>query len=168
MAEMICTFLQLIDTMLQDGLRRLFGQNRRNMLLKRIKYVSVLSLLGEKFGVCKLWSLPYGKFLSSINFYSWERDGPEPELLREINVEKGDIALDIGAYYGYYTLIFARKVGNTGLVIAVEPNPKCLQFLYCNIALNNLKNVKVFPYALSNKVGTTQLYMGGHIGVYLQ
>ena len=86
-------------------------------------------------------------------------------MLGWINLKKDDVALDIGAHYGYYVLIFARKLAQTGLVIAVEPNPKCLQFLYNNISLNNLKNVQVIPYALSNSVGTTQLYKAGHSGL---
>jgi FkbM family methyltransferase len=163
------TFLRLliyIDSVLQSGLHRLFGQKSTIFcVLEKITTMSVLTLLGEKFGVCKLWSLPDGKFLSSVNFFEWGGRGPEPELLGWINLRKGDIALDIGAHYGYYTLIFARKPGQTGLVIAVEPNPQCLQFLFSNIALNNLKNVQVIPYALSSKIGTTRLYKAGHRGL---
>ena len=70
MNEIIYAFLEFIDSVSQYGLLRLFGK-KRNMLLEKIRIVSVLTLLGEKFGGCKLWSLPCGKFLSSLNFYHW-------------------------------------------------------------------------------------------------
>lgn len=36
-------------------------------------------------------------------------------------IQKGDIVLDVGANIGYYTLTFAKLVGDTGKVFSFEP-----------------------------------------------
>jgi hypothetical protein len=37
-------------------------------------------------------------------------------------VREGDIVVDVGAHYGFYTLIAASRVGPRGLVLAFEPS----------------------------------------------
>jgi FkbM family methyltransferase len=54
------------------------------------------------------------------------------------NLERGEVALDVGACYGYYTMVFADPVGAEGRVHAFEPNPTAHALLARNIALNGL------------------------------
>jgi hypothetical protein len=54
------------------------------------------------------------------------------------NLERGEVALDVGACYGYYTMVFADLVGAEGRVYAFEPNPTAHALLARNIALNGL------------------------------
>ncbi len=74
----------------------------------------------------------------------------ETELVKQ-KIKKGDIVLDVGANIGYYTLIFAKLVGDTGKVFAFEPDPTNFQILKKNIALNGYKNVELIQKALSDK-----------------
>lgn len=58
--------------------------------------------------------------------------------------------IDIGANIGYYSLL--AKIINPDLkVYSFEPSPSPYLFLEKNIALNNLKGIKTYNYALSNR-----------------
>ena len=48
----------------------------------------------------------------------------------------GDTFLDVGANMGYYTIKVGTKVGPTGKVFAVEPNPELCRILVENIDIN--------------------------------
>lgn len=79
----------------------------------------------------------------------------EPEATRCIcsKIRPGTVAVDVGAHTGYYTLLFAKRVGPQGQVLAFEPEERGLDFLRKNIAMNGRENVTVWPVALSNRTG---------------
>ena len=97
------------------------------------------------------------------------RDGWEEEttrLFRE-KVKGGDIVVDLGANIGYYTLLSAKIVGGSGKVYAFEPDPSNYKILTSNIKLNGYNNIITEGKAVSDKVGTLDLYldaqdMGAH------
>lgn len=67
--------------------------------------------------------------------------------------------IDIGANIGYYTLIAAKLVRNTGKVYAFEPEPRNYDLLVKNILINNYTNVIPIQKAVSNKVGKAKLFI---------
>ena len=82
-------------------------------------------------------------------------------------IKPGMVVLDIGANIGYYTLIAARLVENSGRVYALEPESENFSILRRNVELNNYGNIIVKQEALSNKRGKAKLYkdklnLGGH------
>src|SRR5262249_15912979 len=81
----------------------------------------------------------------------------ETELLLG-HLNPGDVVLDLGANLGYYTLLFARRVGPTGKVFAFEPDPDNFALLEENVARNGYDNMVLARKAASDKSGTAQLY----------
>ena len=65
----------------------------------------------------------------SINHIYGESD---TKIVKKL-IKNGDVVLDIGANIGYYTLIFAKLVGNSGKVFAFEPEPENFKILQKNI-----------------------------------
>jgi len=74
-------------------------------------------------------------------------------------LKPGDYVLDVGANIGYYTLLFAKIVGNTGKVFGFEPEPLNFNILKKNISINNYHNVVLEKTACSNKNEKTKLFL---------
>lgn len=74
-------------------------------------------------------------------------------------IKPGDVVIDIGANIGYYTLVFARLVGNDGHVFAFEPDPENFALLAKNVEINGYRNVTMIQKAVSNTSGTLRLYL---------
>lgn len=55
----------------------------------------------------------------------------------------GAVVVDVGGHIGQYAIEAAMVVGDNGLVISFEPNPKTFGYLQRNIGLNGLRNT--FP-----------------------
>ena len=66
--------------------------------------------------------------------------------------------VDIGANIGYYTLVAARIVGETGVVHCFEPNPPMRLRLEENIHRNGLRNVVVHPEAVAQFTGEVKFF----------
>ncbi|MGI0058014.1 MAG: FkbM family methyltransferase [Nitrosarchaeum sp.] len=72
-------------------------------------------------------------------------------------VKQGDVVIDIGANIGYFTLIFAKLVGDKGKVFAFEPDPTNFELLKKNVEINGYKNVVLEQKALSDNQGKMML-----------
>ena len=79
---------------------------------------------------------------------------PEQTALFQQHVRPGDVVYDIGAHFGYYTLLASRQVGSRGSVICFEPSPSNLHKLRRHIEANTLTNVRIVELAVSDREGT--------------
>ncbi len=91
---------------------------------------------------------------------TWSLMDYESKTMVAFTPSLGDVVVDVGAYVGRYALKASRKVGDVGVVIAVEPDPKAYTLLVHNLALNGAKNVRPLNIALSNYNGICKLYTG--------
>jgi len=74
---------------------------------------------------------------------------PEPAesvVMRRL-VKQGDVALDVGAYFGLHTVLLSRLVGPSGRVWAFEPSPVVLPCLVKTVS--QLGNTELLPVALA-------------------
>lgn len=82
----------------------------------------------------------------------------ETELVQR-EIQRGDVVLDLGANIGYYTLMFARLVGEEGKVYAFEPDPTNFALLKKNMRANGYTNVELVQKAVSDTNGKLKLYL---------
>ena len=80
-------------------------------------------------------------------------------------VKPGDFVIDIGAFVGFYTQRLSRLVGPSGAVWSCEPMPPTFEILRAAVADIGLANVRLFPYAMSDRFGAATMeiprYSGG-------
>jgi len=80
-----------------------------------------------------------------------------PIILEHIN--EGDVVVDAGAFIGDHTIAYLNKVGESGTVIAFEPNPKAFQ---CRV--HNCPDAKAFNYGLCSHGGEAFLETCENVG----
>lgn len=90
----------------------------------------------------------------------------EPALTRTIakHVKPGEVCVDIGAHEGYAALHLARAVGASGLVIAVEPDPRAFSKLSSNLDHNHYSNVSLWQCALADTPGMVEFMLSRQLG----
>jgi FkbM family methyltransferase len=93
--------------------------------------------------------------------------GVEVEFVRRLlgALRDGDVFFDVGANIGIVTvLVAARPEGRRLDVRAFEPEPRNVERLRANVALNDLSRVTVHKLALGRESTTALLYISGAPG----
>ena len=106
--------------------------------------------MNNKFKNCR-----YGVMLyNTVDQYvgkSFEEYGEfsegEAKIFREI-LQPGMTVLDVGANIGAHTVPMSKEVGDSGMVIAFEPQRIVFQNLCANVSLNSLTNVRTIHAAV--------------------
>ncbi|WP_133255017.1 FkbM family methyltransferase [Phenylobacterium hankyongense] len=91
------------------------------------------------------------------HFGVWE---PDVAAVFHDVIRPGDVVVDVGANIGFFTLLSAKLVGETGGVVAIEASPPIAERLQRHVAMNDLKNVRVAAVAVSDAPGELVLYAG--------
>lgn len=73
-------------------------------------------------------------------------------------LKQGSVFMDIGANIGLMSTIASKIVGEKGRVYAVEANPKTIEVLRHNCAINQCENIEILPIALASEKGSAILY----------
>lgn len=75
----------------------------------------------------------------------------------------GELAFDIGAHLGYFTLMMAMRVGKKGRVISFEPDPSVMEGLRRNVVRNGAKTeaeLVLVPAAVDGTSGRAHFVEG--------
>ncbi|MCX7545257.1 FkbM family methyltransferase [Marinicella gelatinilytica] len=134
---------------------RLQNTNLRAENLKAIQEMATSSYLGDHVSICKVLGRfhcfidtrdrTFGAQLLTKGF--WEIQNTECIAKR---VKKDMTVIDIGANFGYFTLLMCGLVGNdNGKVYSIEANPNIFQFLNDTMCVNGqLSKVELFNCAI--------------------
>jgi FkbM family methyltransferase len=102
---------------------------------------------------------------SMCTFWLRFRGAYEPVLSEFIlrHVQEGDVCVDAGANIGYFSLLFAQRVGPSGKVIAIEAAPDTARHLRANLELNGAAGiVDVVEAACAPQKGEITFYLHPH------
>jgi len=75
------------------------------------------------------------------------------------HIKPGDVVVDAGAFIGDHTIAYLNAVGDEGVVIAFEPNPKAFQCL-----VHNCPHAQSFNYGLCSHAGEAFLEVCDNVG----
>jgi FkbM family methyltransferase len=112
-----------------------------------------------------IWKLDKTRYLDNQILKHGVFEKESKELIEDL-VHPGMVVADIGANFGYYTLPMSKLVGPQGYVYAFEPVDRYRHRLLEHIKLNNIINVEVSNYALSNASGHGQINIGECSGTF--
>jgi FkbM family methyltransferase len=82
---------------------------------------------------------------------------PQETALLQSVLRKGMTFVDVGANWGYFTLVAAHLVGSSGRVVSIEADPGACRAIHANIARNAIRHVVVLEMAASDHTGTVWL-----------
>jgi FkbM family methyltransferase len=152
-----------------------FRWARRNLLppleskSRLLKLVVRLTGPWPKNGIVSLDD--FGIFCANFQFPTYRdlflkgRYDPQVLWYMETLLSQDDIFLDVGANFGFFTVIGARLVGAHGRVYSFEPLQEACQYLERNIQLNSLENVTVSTVAIGASPGKAELYRFGDLPI---
>ena len=157
---------------------RRLSRTRAGRLLKKIR--PAVSAYRHLYKI----ATPSETIVTTIRGHRVHLDPTDPDICRHVLLDDGTwepketgvflafvspgmLVVDVGANFGYYTLLAARAVGDKGRVYAFEPSPRNYALLARNVRENNYTCVETVPKAVSNRGGTAKLYLsaqssGGH------
>lgn len=81
-----------------------------------------------------------------------EYSGAETDLYQAL-LHPGDVALDVGANIGVFSIAMGLAVGAAGRVLAFEPQPPMAAILTRNLAAHELSNAEVRREIVAERVG---------------
>lgn len=84
-------------------------------------------------------------------------DSSNIRLLKE-NIKPGNVIIDVGAAFGFYSYMFSKIAEPNGQIFAFEPDPHYAPFLRDLVEAKKLSNVKIIPYAAWHKDAKLELY----------
>ncbi len=108
-------------------------------LLAFINIVSPVAAAEHKHGEIKD-TAAYIAMLEDTARKDWQKPS---EVLKALNLSKGDAVADIGAGTGYFSVLFAEAVDNNGIVYAVDIDEKLLDYLKKRAKDGGIKNIKI-------------------------
>lgn len=132
----------------------------------------MIKLLVKKW-LLGLGALPVLSYRGSLKGCWWSlypqssywRGSFEPELtaaLVQMLPSRGGCCWDLGAHFGYYSILMAKHVGAEGQVISLEPNPSSFHRLQRHCKWNHFSQIIPFPLAASDQEQFSELINYSH------
>lgn len=129
-------------------LRALLGKAGRNRMLTANPEINSLTRGWYPF-LCS-----DGVLIVPVDSHPLLKEVYKDDIYESSRIRKNDVAVDVGAHVGIFTLKAARKAK---LVISVEPYPLNFRLLLTNVRINRLTNVIPVNSALGSCNGEANL-----------
>lgn len=148
----IKVYSKLLELLNNLGIAKLSREVYRHSIFSELYYrVAVLlfrnELLVKPILDNKMLLNIHNKGLEKDLFLHGIREKESTEIFRDY-LEEGMKIADIGANVGYYTLLEANEVGNSGQITAIEPTLSTFLTLKKNCVINQFENIDIVNKAV--------------------
>lgn len=127
----------------------------RRFVASRLRGAPVdIEALGARMRV-----LPYNNICEKRMLFNPQTFDPEELAILEARLTPGFTFIDVGANVGAYALFVASRIGSSGRVLAIEPQPVIFDRLVYNIRLNTPATVKAIACAIADRSGNVTLFV---------
>lgn len=82
---------------------------------------------------------------------------PQETMILRRFVEPGQVFVDVGSHWGYFSIIASQIVAERGRVIAIEADPRIFSILETNLSVNASRNVTAVHVAVTAAPGSVTL-----------
>lgn len=146
------------------GLKSVLGMRSVYDRLENLAWRGINQTVWEIEG-SRMYLDPWDRSPMRRTFRSYLRAPKEPLTTKLFKnaIRRGDTVLDVGANIGFFSLLAARLVGETGRVHAFEPEPRNFKFLIKNIALNAYDQIAAYNKAIWRQPGHLKLYLSNEL-----
>jgi FkbM family methyltransferase len=131
----------------------------KGWLVERLLHLFIIHV-DEEFDLVRdglRWRLNPADFVHADVFWLGRKDYYDVYHLQKF-LQPGHVFFDVGANFGYYSLVLASRLNKQCVIHAFEPNPPTLARLRHHVAINGLQDaVHVHNLALSDQVGSAAL-----------
>ena len=80
-------------------------------------------------------------------------------LIKNIKLSSGEIAIDVGANLGWFSVLLHRVSNPKSKIYSFEPDPHNFQLLEYNLKRNHCNNVSAVKSAISDKTDELDLFL---------
>jgi len=126
------------------------------------KWLMMKTLMPDGLCSIKVDGLTLYVYANTASFQDYVLKAYEPyttELFKQV-VKPGATVLDIGAQFGYYSLIAAKQIRQGGKVYAFEPVPNNFELLKRNIQINRCNQmIHAVQKAVGDKPTTVRIFV---------
>ena len=143
-----------VARLIHNPIKYIYGIGHRTLIYPFTKK-GILKWANTFFGKRMRVLLPSGM---DIYLLGGKSHDSEIRLARFVlkNLKSGNTFLDIGAHFGYFSLLASSITGETGKVFCVEASKMTYEVLSQNVGKE--RNIKSFNNAISNQKGVLDFY----------
>lgn len=97
--------------------------------------------------------------VSNLGYTLISKGEYEPVMAKILasHLKGGDLFIDLGANEGYFSILAAKLVGEKGRVFSIEPQLRLHPIIMRNVNINNVYNINLLPFAISDEIREVEL-----------
>ena len=158
LGKWLTNLMLFIDRQDYSVLQHLSPKLKRNIVRTLMNFMPERMLSGPTTGLGLRYHSPEQKGQRRIA----EHHAADVSKLMHQTIGPGMHVVDVGAHFGYFSMLAAKLVGSEGSVASLEPAQDNLKVLYTNVLINQLTNTMIFPYAAGARSEIRKFYRQGN------